>query len=132
MTQETRKVEEFCLQNGDGPDYKFRGYHLGSISGMMDYKLVTMSLYKTVSGNYICYRCDEPQLERSIGEYDYKTKVTYFHDNEDLVHKTFGYGPMAKKLYRECGIDCFIEIPDREEKTERPMLHFPISRVWDE
>lgn len=105
-----QQIEQHLIEADDGPDVSFTGQLLFQAVGDI-YKArlpdksveVTLSVYKTDSG-FVCSKKYEWSLLNT------ETSVTIVESISTELFKFFGYGRLAKSLYKELGLDYVLTI----------------------
>jgi|SRR5215475_3176304 len=104
-------MEQFNLRNDEGRNVKFTGECIGSACNEFDRacgsawsgetgRRYELALYRSNSGRLICERIMYTQW---VGERDHHVvKLCLTLEN---VFDFFGYGPLAKQLYKDAAID---------------------------
>lgn len=101
-------TDDYTLEVDNAPAIRFRGEHIAHASSKSpdnESRWTELDLYRTAGGKYICHTVG---LTCYQGESDrYAATVC---ESLDEVRAVFGYGWLAKELYRYAGIDASVEV----------------------
>ena len=113
-------VRIFTIERDNNPDLRFAGTLFaevrsddrasdvlppGSSFVPTTEKVTCLRLYKTHKGNLIAVREEIANPLRN----HVSTAAAVCHD-EDAVKEFFGFGPLAKALYTQCGIEFTVDV----------------------
>ena len=110
------EMELFVVEVDNAPDLRFfgkirakvRSYsdraRVGEYSGQVG-RHSELSLYETAAVNFVCQRVDRTCWQGESDSYDGKVC-----DTVEQVKEYFGYGWLAKELYRNAGIDVALTV----------------------
>lgn len=95
-------MKTFTLIRTNRPDIRFEGEKLAEVqnSPYFNSRCEKLELYRSKGGKYLCQRISIATLPGWNNEYEGRVC-----DTLEEVIKFFGYGDLAKRLYREAGID---------------------------
>lgn len=104
-------MEWFLVEVDNGPGLRFRGKIRANVRSYSDKARVgeysgqvgrhsELSLYETAGGNFVCQLVERTRWQGESDSYDGKVC-----DTVEQVKEYFGYGWLAKELYRDAGID---------------------------
>ena len=111
-----KKVKMITVRIDSGPDLRFKGELVTGVasfpykesgikfSGQVG-RCEQLDLYKTNGGKFICNKLDLTLLEGERSISSGKACETL-----EEVKEFFGYGWLAKELYKEAKIDCYVEV----------------------
>lgn len=111
-----REMESFVVEVDNGPGLRFRGKIRANVRSYSDKARVgqysgqvgrhsELSLYETAGGNFVCQLVERTRWQGESDSYDGKVC-----DTVEQVKEYFGYGWLAKELYREAGIDVALTV----------------------
>ena len=110
------EMELFVVEVDNAPDLRFfgkirakvRSYsdraRVGEYSGQVG-RHSELSLYETAGGNFVCQLVERTRWQGESDSYDGKVC-----DTVEQVKEYFGYGWLAKELYRDAGIDVALTV----------------------
>ncbi len=111
-----REMESFVVEIDNGPGLRFRGKIRANVRSYSDKARVgeysgqvgrhsELSLYETAGGNFVCQLVERTCWQGESDSYDGKVC-----DTVEQVKEYFGYGWLAKELYRDAGIDVALTV----------------------
>ena len=111
-----REMECFVVEVDNGPDLRFYGKIRANVRSYSDKARVgeysgqvgrhsELSLYETAGGNFVCQLVERTCWQGESDSYDGKVC-----DTVEQVKEYFGYGWLAKELYRDAGIDVALTV----------------------
>ena len=111
-----REMECFVVEVDNGPGLRFCGKIRANVRSYSDKARVgeysgqvgrhsELSLYETAGGNFVCQLVERTRWQGESDSYDGKVC-----DTVEQVKEYFGYGWLAKELYRDAGIDVALTV----------------------